>query len=153
LFNLNYKLDFDPKIYLSAAKSFSKYCKPKNKLPLKLKFDHKPAKLKIGLVSSDFGNHPGGYFTLSTLRELKKKNFDLIAYSAYDRKDDFSPHFRPLFLKWHSIEKMKDDEVVEQIFKDGIHILFHIPSPADYVAVDPVGTSIRLASDHKSSKS
>ena len=50
-------------------------------------------------------------------------HFDLIAYSAYDRKDDFSPHFRPLFLKWHSIEKMKDDEVVEQIFKDGIHIL------------------------------
>mgnify|MGYP003311228065 CR=1 FL=1 len=33
------------------------------------------AKLKIGFISADFGNHPGGYFTLSTLRELRKKAF------------------------------------------------------------------------------
>ena len=31
-----------------------------------------------------------------------------------------------MFSKWHSIEKKKDDEVVEQIFKEGIHILMDL---------------------------
>ena len=124
IFNLNYITNLDKNLYLSEAKKFGLNCKTiKKDFLAQYQYEKEPKKLKLGFVSSDFGNHPGGFFTLSTLRELKKKNFDLIAYSAYDRKDDFSPHFRPLFLKWHSIEKMKDDEVVEQIFKDGIHIL------------------------------
>ena len=32
-------------------------------------------------------------------------------------------HFKPLFSKWHSISKKEDEEVVEQIIEDGIHIL------------------------------
>ena len=80
----------------------------------------------MGLVSADFGDHPGGYHTLSTLRELKKKNFDLVAYSTKDRTDKLSPHFRSLLSTWHSIEKKNDEEVVEQIFKDGIHILMDL---------------------------
>ena len=77
-------------------------------------------------MSADFGNHPGGFFTLSTLRELRRKNFELIAYATIERKDEFSPHFRPLFSKWNLIEKKKDEEVVEKIFKDGIHILIDL---------------------------
>ena len=46
-----------------------------------------PKKLRIGFVSADFGNHPGGFFTLSTFKELKKKNFELFAYSTAERKD------------------------------------------------------------------
>ena len=95
-------------------------------MPFKHQYEKKPKKLRLGLVSADFGNHPGGFFTLNTLRELKKKNFELIAYSNKDRKDEFSHHFKPLFSKWHSIAKKKDDEVVEQIFKDGIHILIEL---------------------------
>ena len=51
-------------------------------------------------MSADFGNHPGGFFTLNLLRELKKKNFELIAYPTIERKDEFSHHFKPLFSKW-----------------------------------------------------
>ena len=69
----------------------------------------------MGLVSADFGDHPGGYHTLSVLRELKKKNFDLVAYSTKDRTDKLSPHFRSLLSTWHSIEKKNDEEVVEQL--------------------------------------
>ena len=124
IFNLNYITNLDKKLYLSEAKKFGVNCKKiKKNFLAQYKYEKEPKKLKLGFVSSDFGNHPGGFFTLSTLRELKKKNFDLIAYSAFDRKDDFSPHFRPLFSKWHSIEKVKDDAVIEQILQDGIHIL------------------------------
>ena len=127
LLNLNYKTNFDPKLYLSEAKKFRSNCKLiKKDLFFKYQYEKKAKKLRLGLVSADFGNHPGGFFTLSTLRELRKKNFELIAYSTKDRVDEYSSHFRPLFTKWNSIEKKKDDEVVEQIFKDGIHILMEL---------------------------
>ena len=73
LFNLNYKTNFSPNIYLYEAKKFRANCKPKKKLFFKYQYDKNPKKLKVGLVSADFGNHPGGYFTLSTLKELKNK--------------------------------------------------------------------------------
>ena len=126
LFNLNYKTDFDPNEYLLEAKKFRLNCQPKKNLSFQYQYETKPTKLRLGLVSADFGNHPGGYFSLSTLRELSKKNFELIAYSNFDREDEFSSHFRSLFSKWNSIQKKKDDKVVEQIFTDGIHILIDL---------------------------
>ena len=127
LFNLNYEINLDTKIYLEEAKKFGLNCRSKNyKMVSEYKYQKEPNKLKLGFVTSDFGNHPGGYFSLSTLRELKKKNFELIAYSNYDRKDEYVHNFWPLFEKWHSIEKKKDKEVVEQILEDGIHILIEM---------------------------
>ena len=127
LFSYNYKLDYDPNLYLSYAKKFRLNCKLiEKKSSFKYQYEKNPNKLRLGFVSSDFGNHPGGYFTLSTLRELRKKDFELVAYSTYDRKDEFSHHFRPLFHKWDSIQNKKDIEVIEQIFKDGIHILIDL---------------------------
>ena len=123
LLSLHYETNFDPNLYLSEAKKFRSNCKPKKKLSFHYQYDKDPKTLKIGFVTSDFGNHPGGFFSLSTLRELKKKNFDLIAYSNYDRKDEFALNFKSLFLKWHSIQGKKDEIVVKQIVKDGIHIL------------------------------
>ena len=124
LLNLNYKLDFDLNLYLSIAKKFRLNCIAKDKkIFFQYQYEKKPSKLKIGLVSADFGNHPGGFFSLSTIRELRKKNFEFIAYSNFDRNDDLSSSFRSLFSKWHSIENKKDHEVIEQILKDGIHIL------------------------------
>ena len=126
LFNLNYKTDFNPNLYLTEARKFRINCKPKKSLSFKHQYEKKPTKLRLGLISADFGNHPGGFHTLSTLRELRKKNFELIAYTTTERRDEFSYHFRPLFSKSHSIEKKKDEEVVEQIVKDGIHILMDL---------------------------
>jgi len=127
IFNLNYFYKLDQNLYLEKAKKFGLKCKPiKKNLTFKYKFEKKPKKLRIGLVSSDFGNHPGGFFTLSTLKELRKKDFELIAYSNSNRQDEFSYHFKPLFFKWHSIEKIKDLEVVKKIFDDGIHILMEL---------------------------
>ena len=126
LLNISYKKNLDHEEYLKEAKNFRISCEPKKKFLFKYNFEKNPTKLKLGFVSADFGNHPGGFFTLSTLRELKKKNFELIAYSTNDRKDEFSHHFKTLFLKWHSIEKEKDEKIVETISKDGIHILIDL---------------------------
>ena len=127
LFNLNYKINFDSHLYLDEAKKFRLNCKTiKKNFFSKHKFTREPSKLRLGLVSADFGNHPGGFFTLSTLRQLRKKNFELIAYTNTNRNDEFSHHFRPLFLKWNLIEKKSDEDVIEEILKDGVHILIDL---------------------------
>ena len=126
LFNLNYKINLDPNLYLSEAKKFRINCGPKKKLSFQYQYEKNPTKLRIGFVSADFNDHPGGYFSLSTLRELQKKKFELIAYATIDRKDEYSSYFKSLFSKWHLIEKKKDEEIVEQIIKDGIHILMEL---------------------------
>ena len=123
LFNLNFKNNLDPKLYLSWAKKFRKNCKNLKNPNLNYKYDKNPKKLRIGCVSADFGEHPGGHFTLSTLTGLKKKNFELIAYSTHDRKDKISSNFKTLFSKWNSIKDKSDEEVLNLIVDDKIHIL------------------------------
>ncbi len=123
LFNLNFKNNLDQKLYLSWAKKFRENCKNLKDLNLNYNYDKNPKKLKIGCVSADFGEHPGGYFTLSTLRDLRKKNFELVAYSTHDRKDEASNNFKNLFSKWNSIQNKSDKEVIAQILDDKIHIL------------------------------
>ena len=133
LLNYNYKMNFDSNLYLSMAKKFRANCMTiKKKLSFKYKYNKKPNKLKVGLVSADFGNHPGGYFTLSALRELRQKDFNFIAYSTKDRADTLSPSFRSLFLKWNSIENKSDEEVIEQIIEDEIHILIDLQGHSAY---------------------
>ena len=126
LFNLIYKTDFDLNYYLSEAKKFRLNCKTIKKLKFTYKYETNPKKLRVGFVSADFGNHPGGYFTLGLLRELRKKNFELIAYPTIERKDELSHHFKPLFSKWSLIKKKDDENVVKQIINDGIHILIDL---------------------------
>ena len=127
LFNLNYKINFEIDFYLEVAKQYRLNCKSELKnLSFKYQYEKNPKKLKIGFVSADFGNHPGGYFTLSTLRELKNKNFDLIAYSTTNRPEKYSDYFKPLFSKWNYVEKKNDEEIIKQILEDGIHILIDL---------------------------
>jgi len=132
LFGLNYKIDFDPQLYLSIAKKFRKNCKLlKREIPKKYNYEKATKKIKLGFVSADFGNHPGGFFTLSTLRELRKKNFELIAYATTTRKDEISHYFRSLFTKWHSVEKRSDEDVIKQILDDGVNILIDSQGHSD----------------------
>ena len=92
LFNLQYKTDFDSKFYLPQTQKFRFNCRPQRTMPPPTySYQKNPTKLKFGLVSSDFGDHSGGYFSLSTLRELSQKDLELIAYSNFDRSDQLAP--------------------------------------------------------------
>ena len=123
LFNLIYKPSFDIDNYLSEAKKFRLNCGIKQKSKINYKYEINPKKLKVGFVSADFGDHPGGYFTLNFLKELKKKNCDLIAYPTVDRNDEFSNYFKNIFSKWVLIKNKTDKAAAKQIIDDGIHIL------------------------------
>ena len=116
LFTLLYFEKIDPKYLLSKSKEFRSSLKPiKDDLLLKYQFNSKPKKLKIGFVSGDFRQHPIGFVLLNTLKHLKNKNLELIAYSNSLKKDSLSFELKSHFTSWHEIEKQKDLQIINQI--------------------------------------
>ena len=61
-----------------------------------------------------------------TLKNLKNKNLELIAYSNFSKKDNFNFKLKSHFDSWHEIGDKKDIEVINQIRKDRINILFDL---------------------------
>ena len=117
----------DPKYYLAKAKEFRSSLKTaSDDLLLKYQFNEKPKKLKIGFVSGDFRQHPVGFFLLDILKNLKNENLELIAYSNLKEEDDLSAKLKSYFINWHEIAKQDDLKIINQIRKDGIHILFDL---------------------------
>jgi len=126
-FTLLYMKKENHEFFLSLAKKFRSSLKIIDKnLLLKYQFENKPKKLRIGFVSGDFLEHPVGYILLATLKNLKNKNIELIGYSNFFKKDNFSIKLKSHFNKWREIQYKKDIEVVNQIRKDKINILFDL---------------------------
>ena len=126
-FTLLYMKKNDHNFFISLTKKFRSSLKIIDpNLLLKYQFENKPKKLRIGFVSGDFWEHPVGYILLDALKNLKKKNLELVAYSNFSKKDDFSIKLKSHFNKWHEIENKEDVDVVNQIRKDRINILFDL---------------------------
>ncbi len=124
LFDMQYDENFNPKEYLNEAKKYKSTILSINKDRIKkFQFDRHPKKLKVGFVSGDFGRHPGGFFLLNTIRNLKNKNLELYAYSTYERSDEVASEFKSLFDFWRNIDFKPDIDVINEIRDDGIHIL------------------------------
>jgi len=113
--------------FISLTKKFRLSLKTiDKKLLSKYQFENKPKKLRIGFVSGDLWEHPVGYILLGVLKNLQKKNLELIAYSNFSKKDDFSIKLKSYFNEWYEIENKEDIEVINQIRKDRINILFDL---------------------------
>ena len=126
-FTLLYMKKNDHDFFISLTKKFRSSLKIIDpNLLLKYQFENKPKKLRIGFVSGDLWEHPVGYILLDALKNLKKKNLELVAYSNFSKKDDFSIKLKSHFNKWHEIENKEDVDVVNQIRKDRINILFDL---------------------------
>jgi predicted O-linked N-acetylglucosamine transferase (SPINDLY family) len=130
-FTLLYVKKKDHQLFISLAKKFRSSIKNINQnLLIKPKFDVKPKKLRIGFVSGDFWEHPVGYILLGLLKNLKNKNLEIIAYSNFSKKDNFSAKLGSYFHHWHEIGDKGDMEVINQIRNDKINILFDLSGHA-----------------------
>ena len=127
LFNLLYLIKYDHQHYTMVAKKFRHNLKKiEDNLCISYQYNKDPKKLKIGFVSGDFKQHPVGFFLLDMLKHLKNKNLELVAYSNFFKKDNLSVELKSHFTNWREIENKNDVEVINQIRKDGIHILFDL---------------------------
>jgi len=81
-------------------------------------------KIKIGFLSSDFRNHPIGYFLEDFLGELKKNSLvETQAYYDNHYNDELSSRLENNFDNWNNVYKLSDIELINLIRSDGIHIL------------------------------
>ena len=91
-------------------------------------FELAPKRLKVGLVSGDFNNHPVGFFTEGLLRHLDPARVEVIAYSSMpERKNDgMTARLRGLVSTWRPIHLLSYKQAAAQIHADGIHVLIDL---------------------------
>jgi len=83
-------------------------------------------KLKVGMVSADFINHPVGYFLENILKNINKDIFQLYAYSNNNYEDDLTNRIKKYFKKYKKICNLNDLSAAKLINEDGIDILIDL---------------------------
>ncbi len=86
----------------------------------------KPGKLRIGLVSGDFKNHPVTFFLLNLLRHTDKTKLEFFAYSSIEFEDDYTQKIKTEVRSWKLLPRGDDLAAAKQIHADGIHILIDL---------------------------
>lgn len=109
-------------VAISRGKVPSKKAKPQLK-------PHTP--LRVGFVSSDFCDHPVGYFLESTIEQIcldlqLRDQLTLVAYSNQSKQDDYTQRLRNRFDLWRRVDEWSDDYLTEHIKQDKIDILIDL---------------------------
>jgi protein O-GlcNAc transferase len=85
-----------------------------------------PDRLRIGLVSGDFFEHPVGFFLEAFLAKINPARITLLAYATTSKADALTARIRPYFAAWRSIEQMSDAAAAKQIHDDRIDVLIDL---------------------------
>ncbi len=83
-------------------------------------------RLRVGLVSADFRDHPVGYFLQTVLKELDATQLSIFLYSnRYESpaSSDTASALRQSAEQWRNVHAMSDAALAQQIRDDGIHVL------------------------------
>lgn len=88
--------------------------------------------LRIGYVSGDFGRHPVGFLLRDVARFHDRQRFSIYCYSMMRSDDEITVAIRENADSWVDALLMSDDEVAEQVFRDGIDILVDLSGHTAY---------------------
>jgi predicted O-linked N-acetylglucosamine transferase (SPINDLY family) len=80
-------------------------------------------KLRLGLVSADFRQHPVGRVAEVLCRYLDPARFDLFVYDNGTRADQTTATLQSLVPNWRKIAPLPDDAAAKLMFDDAIDIL------------------------------
>ena len=124
---LNYLPEKSPFSYLDEARRYGKIAAGK----VRVRFSDwncnaRPERLRIGMVSGDFRNHPVGYFLENVLVNINPARIDLVAYPTYHLEDDLTERIRSIFAAWKPLVGMNDAAAANLIHTDGPHILLDL---------------------------
>ncbi len=127
LFHLNYSAILPSSTYVEEAAKFGRMAISRVEQPFTSWLcEPQPQRLRVGLVSGDFRNHPVGHFLHGLLREIGNTHLDVIAYATQPGTDEFSLRIRPYFADWKNIGGLSDVAAAKLIHDDGIHILIDV---------------------------
>ncbi len=86
-------------------------------------------RLRIGLVSGDFCQHPVGYFLENVLATLVGRPFDRLEFFAYSSRscnDAVTNRIKACCRSWQSVVGFSDETLAQRIYGDGIDILLDL---------------------------
>lgn len=92
----------------------------------------RPERLRVGMVSGDFGCHPVGYFLENLLANLDPAKIELIAYPTIREEDELTTRIRSRFVDWKPLSGMRDKAAADLIHADGVHILLDLSGHTSY---------------------
>lgn len=127
LFLLNYVASKDSVVRLEEARNYGLLVSAK----VMEKFtawqcNTKPSRLRVGLISGDFENHPVGHFLEGILAQFNPAKIELIAYPSINSSDDLTERIRPCFHNWKPLVGLSDEAAARLIHEDGVHILLDL---------------------------
>lgn len=80
-------------------------------------------RLRIGYVSPDFRWHPVAYFISGLLAHHDRSKFEVFCYSTTQVADEMTMRLQGMVEHWFMAAGLSDDELAEQIARDGIDLL------------------------------
>jgi predicted O-linked N-acetylglucosamine transferase (SPINDLY family) len=80
-------------------------------------------RIRVGLVSADFMEHPVGRFILPLLANHDRLAFELVCYSDVRAPDVLTEEIRSLAELWRDVWELSDEKLAEQVRADKIDIL------------------------------
>lgn len=127
LLSLNYQSDKTPAALLAEARAFGERV-GRSAVPFK---QHANApepdrRLRVGLVSGDFGDHPVGFFLKNVLCHVDPDRLELCVYETAGRKGTLNAFLRRMAPRWldaKDVLKLDDEALASRIRADGIDIL------------------------------
>ena len=127
MFILNYTASQLPAAYLEQASKYGRVVAGKAARFASWKCAaYLPERLRVGLVSGDFQNHPVGFFLEGLLAHIDPSCIELIAYPTHHQEDELTARIRPYFSNWHSLVGKNNEAAARLIHADGVHILVDV---------------------------
>tara|TARA_Y100000590_G_scaffold456172_1_gene606229 strand:+ start:640 stop:2400 length:1761 start_codon:yes stop_codon:yes gene_type:complete len=126
LFNQNYNPQFNPDKINNYIKKFNQSSKNNNLNIANFCYKKNSEKINIGFVSPDFRSHPVGYALTNVIEHLKHYNFNLFGYYSFSLRDELTDKFKRDFDYFCNITDLNDEQAINKIRSDGIHILIDL---------------------------
>lgn len=127
LFCMQYHPEVGPEALLEAHRDFDRrHCAP---LAPPVPWPVRPLgrrKLRLGLVSADFGAHPIGWFTSSVLEAIDPDEVELHAYSDRGPVDDLTRRMQRAVPRWRDVRGLDDETLAGVVRADGIDALIDL---------------------------
>ena len=126
LFLFNYTSGKPPSYCLAEARQYGQAVSAKATQFTEWSCAKQPERLKVGLMSGDFRNHPVSFFLEGLLARLDPASVELIAYPTDRRADELTARIKPRFTAWKQLSGQSDEAAARLIHGDGIHVLVDI---------------------------
>jgi predicted O-linked N-acetylglucosamine transferase (SPINDLY family) len=127
LFSLNYLPSQTAAHYLNEARRYGRQATTQVGTPFSdWRCPVRPERLRVGMVSGDFRNHPVGYFLENVLADVNQDKIELIAYPTNRREDELTARIHPHFVAWKLLAGLDDETAARLIHDDGPHVLLDL---------------------------